>query len=346
MKSVKMTSEDIVNQRLHNQGLVKSRWKSVHEVVKALGALQSQDYVGAKWAIGLRLPGSTAEDVEKAMKEGIIIRTHVLRPTWHFVAAEDVRWMLALTAPRIKSTFASYSRALGLDQDTLTKTQRIFQKTLKGKQLIRGELRAALEKEGMTTKGMRFMFILAHAELEALICSGARSGKQQTYALLNERVPLARAVTPEDPLVELVTRYFTTHGPATVHDFVWWAMVKIGDVRKALEKSRLESVEIEGKTYWFADMHTKKQNAGIQLLPNYDEYVSYKDRSHYFDHVFARESLMNHFIVNNGKIIGAWKHHAGRDVELKPFVSLTASEKKELDKEVMWYKEFIGNNSG
>lgn len=340
-----MNSTDIVNQRLHNQGLIKPLWKSPHDVVKAFGAVQAQDYPGAKWAIGQRLSNSLDADIEKAMTEGTIIRTHVLRPTWHFVTPEDIRWMLDLTAPRIKRIFASYYKTLNLDEQTLQKSNKIFEKVLKGKHLVRSELRAALEEAGIATKGMRFGFILAYAELEGLICSGARKDKRQTYALLNERAPLARSFTPKKPLVELVTRYFTTHGPATVHDFVWWAFVKVSDVKKALEESNLKSAEIEGKTYWFADDSPKTSSSSMHILPNYDEYISYKDRGHYFESVIPKSALMNHFIVQNGKMIGGWKSPAGKDIKINLFKSLSPSEKQALSFQLKRYSAFTGQTS-
>ena len=337
-----MKSSDIINQRLRNQGLVNSIWKSPQEVVKALGAIQSQDYKGAKWAIGLRLPNSTDIDIEKAMTDGKIIRTHVLRPTWHFVAPEDIRWMLKLTAPRVKKTLASYYHKLNLNESTLQKAQQVLQKSMKGKQLIRSELRAALEKEGINIKDLRFGFILAHAELDGLICSAGRRGKQHTYVLLDERVPITKAVTPKNPLLELVTRYFTTHGPATVQDFTWWAWVKTADVKKALQDSNLKSAEIDGKTYWFSHIHVEKQRESMHLLPNYDEYISYKDRSHYFEQAISKNSLINHFIIQNGKMIGAWKHPAGKDVKMSLFKSLSSSENQALSYQLKRYIDFRG----
>src|SRR6185503_4235399 len=203
----------------------------LQDVVSWLGAVQAQVYGDAKWALGLRMRRSTDARIEAAFSEGSILRTHVMRPTWHFVAPADIRWMLALTAPRVRAAMASYSRKLELDATVLRRSQRAMVRALRGgRQLTRQELRSVLARAGVRADGVqRLAHIVMQAELDAVICSGARRGNQFTYALLDERVPMVRARSRDDSLAELARRYFTSHGPAQLHDFAWWSGLSVGD---------------------------------------------------------------------------------------------------------------------
>ena len=217
-------SRRLASQRLANQGLVSPSFTTPVDVVSWLGAVQAQDYYGAKWAVGQRMREATDDAIEAAFTEGAILRTHVLRPTWHFVAPADIRWMLRLTAPRVNTTIGSYYRKLGLDDTVFRRTNKALTRALRGgRQLTRDALRQAVDRAGVVADGVRFGFILLRAELDGVICSGPREGKQFTYALLDERVPEARALTRDEALAELTRRYFTSRGPATVRDFVWWS---------------------------------------------------------------------------------------------------------------------------
>ncbi len=217
-----MTKPDIAIQRLHHQQIENTNLKAPSEVVAWLGAMQAQDYAAAKWALGLRLQHVTDADVEQAFAEGKILRTHVLRPTWHFVTPEDIRWLLKLTAPRVQVFNAYQYRQLELHDAIFKRGHDIFIKILQGrKQLTRSELATTLEQAGIAAKGSRLAHIVMQAELEGIICSGARRGKQFTYALLEERAPHAKHLERDEALAELVKRYFSIHGPATVQDFVW-----------------------------------------------------------------------------------------------------------------------------
>ena len=210
---------DLIRRRLANQRLLRSSFRTPAEVVSWLGAMQSQDYPGAKWAIGLRA-AVTDEDVERAVDEGAIVRTHILRQTWHFVARDDIRWMLALSGPRVNAISAHYYRKMELDERTFTRSRTVFERALRdGRSLTRPELGAALRREGITASGTRLAFLTMRAELDAVICNGPRRGKQFTYALLEERVPHAPSIDRETALATLARRYFTSHGPATLEDF-------------------------------------------------------------------------------------------------------------------------------
>ncbi len=189
-----------------------------------MGAMQAQDYPGAKWGIGLRGARLTDAAVEEAFGQGRILRTHLQRPTWHFVAPADIRWMLALTASRVHTANGPCYRRYGLDSTLLARSRQVLERTLAGdRHMTRAELATALRQDGIAAAGMRLAYLMMHAELEGVVCSGARRGKQMTYALLAERAPLATVMPRDQALSALAARYVASHGPATVRDFCWWA---------------------------------------------------------------------------------------------------------------------------
>ncbi len=212
-----MNPMDIAHQRLHNQKLLQTTFTKPDEVVAYLGAVQAQDYAGAKWAIAQRTKGLTDVEIDQAFADGTILRTHLMRPTWHFVTPADIRWMLMLTAPRVHAVSAFMYRQLELDKAVIKKSYTVLEKTLRGdKQLTRTELGSAFKKAGIVAEGMRLGYFMMSAELDGIICSGARKGRQFTYALLEERVPEVKAVKRDEALAKLVQRYFATRGPATL----------------------------------------------------------------------------------------------------------------------------------
>ena len=311
---------DIAQQRLLNQRLTGSRFKSPEDAVKWFGAVQSQDYPGAKWALGQRTRGATDAGVDVAFARGTILRTHVMRPTWHFVTPTDIRWMLALTAPRVNAAMAYYYRQAEIDDALVARSKAVFTKALRGgKQLTRTELGKELQRAGISANGVRLGFLVARAELDALVCSGALKGKQHTYALLEERVPEVKPLSRDEALTELIRRYFTSHGPAQPLDFVWWSGLTMADTKRGIElaKSELAQEAIAGKTYWFNPSMTVARpvpGTRIHLLPNYDEYfIAYKDRSAVSDAALFKQSsdviryLYGYIVIMKGRVIGGWK---------------------------------------
>jgi hypothetical protein len=354
-----MKSADIARHRLHNQHLTGAPLKSPVEVVKWLGAVQAQDYPGAKWALAQRTPGVTDAAIDQVFAEGAILRTHVLRPTWHFVSPEDIRWMLELTAPRVHAVNATMYRQTGLDNATLRRCHTVLEKSLAGgKQLTRTELQVALEQAGISTKGdFRIGYIMGHAELDGLICSGGRRGKQFTYALLEERAPLARTLDRQAAVAELTRRYFTSHGPATLQDFAVWSGLTIKDARQGVEEvgSKLEHEELDGKTYWFPATRppAKKASPTAHLLPNYDEYfIGFKDRSAISKAANAfkiheatrRYALAAHIIFIDGQVVGGWKRALKKEVavlEMTPIVQLTKADQQAVNRAAEKYGAFL-----
>jgi len=321
-----MTNLDIAHQRLHNQLITRRTFEKPGDVVEWLGAVQAQDYAAAKWAVGLRLQGTTDDDIEQAFTRGAILRTHLMRPTWHFVSPADIRWILALTAPRVNAVNAYYYRKLTLDDAVFMHSNAVLAKALQGgKQFTRPELVSVLQQAGIATDDLqRFTHIMMRAELDGIVCSGARRGKQFTYALLDERAPQARTLNRDEALAEFARRYFTSHGPATLQDFVWWSGLTVADARAGLEMvtSQLMHEVVDGQTYWFS-MSTppaKDLSQAAYLLPNYDEYiVGYTDRSAVFDASHTNKLdprgnvLFNHTIVMDGRVVGTWKRTIKKD---------------------------------
>jgi hypothetical protein len=343
-------AENLVLQRIRNQKLMRTPYRQPEEVVSWLAGVQSQDYIGAKWALGLRARGLTDAAVDRAYDEGRILRTHVLRPTWHFVAPQDIRWMLALTAPRVHGFSAYYYRKHELEQKLFARCHKSLARALEGgKHLTRTELQDALRKTGIESNNLRLGLILMHAELSALICSGARRGKQHTYALLEERVPRASPMSREEALAALTARYVTSHGPVTVHDYAWWSGLNMRDARKGIEmlasECPLEQRAIDECTYWSLESQASVPRGGRQtpvawLLPNYDEYyIAYKDRrATQARHEFA------HLLTIDGWLSGSWKRTLANrtaGVEVRAFRTLKKPERDALDEAVSRYAAFL-----
>lgn len=284
---------DISWRRLCNQKLVSSTFKNPAEVVTWFGAMQAQDFAAAKWAIAIRTKDQTDASIERAFNNGDILRTHIMRPTWHFVSPADIRWLLALTSTRVQALNGYYYRKSGLDKTIFGKSNEIIRQALRGgKQLTRVELNELLQAAKIPTKDVGLSYTLMQAELEGIICSGPRRGKQFTYMLLDERVPEMKEISHEEALVELIKRYFQSHGPAQIQDFVWWSGVSVLDTKKGMELvgSQLHKEEREGKVYWFFGSERNVQNSdkGI-LIPGFDEYfIAYKDRSDMLDKKYAK----------------------------------------------------------
>jgi len=353
-----MIARDIARQRLANQYLATPTLSDAHEVVATLGAVQAQDYPSAKWALGLRAKGLTDADVERALAEGQIVRTHVLRPTWHFVSASDIRWMLALTAPRVKQAMAFYYKYNGLDEALLRRSAKVLTKALEGgRHLTRAELEKEFARAKLEATTEQRMFFMLRAELDLLVCNGVKRGKQQTYALFDERVPLAKPVQRDEAIARLTKRYFATRSPASVHDLAWWSGLTVSDAKRGIEMlgPDLERRTIGDRAYWWArdalPVPRPKPNAA-HLLPNYDEYfIGFKDRSAIME-VLAKNgygakapALTQHPIVLDGQVIGGWKRIvSGKEmaIQLETLTRVNEAAKRGLKAAVMRLGGFLG----
>lgn len=350
-----MNLKEIAIKRLYSQHILNQRFKSPSELVSWLGAVQGQDYAGAKWSIGLRLPGTNDEDVEKALKDRKLVRTWALRGTLHFVAGSDVHWLLELLAPRIIARNARRYRELKLDEKTLNQSNNVLQNALAdNNQLNRRELLAILKEKGISTKGQRVAYILQRASLDGLISQGVTHLNNPTYMSMDE-LPRSRTMEREDALAELAKRYFKGHGPATLKDFVWWSGLLVKDAKAALEiiKHELEKEILNGKTYWLSSNLTGRfDSPKVNLFPGFDEFLlSYRDRSASIDAEQAKQMLkstngmFSSTIVLDGKVVGKWKRTIRKDnilLVLKYFRTLNDLEKEALTSEILRYGEFIG----
>jgi hypothetical protein len=345
----------LVLQRLRNQGLAGSSLRTAADVVSSLGAVQAQDYPAARWAVGQRATALSDASVQQAVDEGAILRTHVLRPTWHFVTPTDIRWMLKLTAPRVKASCGFYHRQAGLDGRVFAKSQVVIARALEGgRHLTRKELGTILARAGIKVTGTPLGHVMLQAELDAVVCNGAQRGKQLTYALVDERAPVARDLARDEALAELTRRYFQSHGPAMVGDFVWWSGLTVRDavagiamVTPALVRHSLGDREY---LHVATSASATRLSPAAYLLPNFDEYtVAYRDRRL----VIAREGrqvipsstdVLGHVIVIDGQVVGTWKRTLTPgtvSIDARLYRSLTGAETRHLTRAAERYGRFL-----
>lgn len=346
----------VAERRLCNQHLTTNGLRRPAEVVEWFGAMQAQEYEPARWALGLRLrDGVSDADIRRAFDAGRILRTHVMRPTWHFVTPADIRWLLELTAPRVHRIMSYYNRELGLDAPTLVRGTDVIERALgEGGHLTRPELAAALQRARMPMVGNRLARVVMHAELEGVICSGARRERQFTYALLAERAPRARRLSRDEALATLGERFFQGHGPATIRDFAWWSGLTAADGKRATEMIRARPEVIDGLSYWTIG-ELPRQAARVHqshLLPIYDEYVvAYRDRKAvpHGPSTIASSStesvIFRHALVIGGQIAGTWRTtRSAKAVMIRavPLRRLRSTERLAIDAAVQRYERFIG----
>lgn len=310
-----MTPAEVARARLAQQRVSATTFTTPAEVVRWLLAVQAQDFLGALWAVGLRMRSATEALVEQALEERSVVRSWPMRGTLHFMAAEDVRWLLALLAPRMLNRAGARRRQLDLDARTLSKSEAVLGKALAGgKRLSRAGAYARLERSRISTKGQRGIHILSHLAHERVLCFGPREGKQATFVLLDEWVPKTAPRPRDEALAELASRYFRSHGPATLADFSWWTGLAAADARAALEavKGRLEHAAVERTTYWFAPPPTPlPPPPSALLLPAFDELmVGYADRTALGrdEHLkrINRGGLLGPTVLIDGQAIGLW----------------------------------------
>jgi hypothetical protein len=351
-----MKPEDIAHWRMHGQHLWGSPLKNPETVVRRLAALQSQEFHFAKWSVAQRAKGVTEAAMDKAFADGTILRTHLLRPTWHFVLPEDIRWMLKITAPRVNAVVAHYYRKLGLDEKLFAKVNSTFAKALEGGgQLTRKELGAVLERAGVTVDSSRLGFMMMRAELDGVVCSGALRGKQHTYALLDERAPKAKELDRDEALAELTRRYFTARGPATLKDYLRWSSLTAAEGRTAIDmvKSELDHDEVGGRIYWFEHSRRPERTSSkrIDLVQGYDECImSYSESRDVLTSTAPGEgpgdqSPFIHAVLLNGRLVGHWRHVPKTKsviVETSLYRPLNRVEMKALEAAVDRYADFKG----
>ncbi len=346
---------DILSTRLSNHHLLGDKFKTPEEVVGWLGAVQSQDFQPAKWCLGLRMKNPSDEEITKAFNEGRILRTHVMRPTWHFVPAEDILWMQDLTSQRVKKLMTYYEKRLEITEDLLEKTNKIITQALSNKNfLTRLELKTILSDSKIKADTQRLGHIVSTAELDGLIASGPLRDKQHTYALITDRAPQAKHLDRDAALATIALRYFQSHGPAQIKDFAWWSGLTMKESSEGLAsiKSRVEKMTKEGKDYYFIGSENINSDKSAFVFSVYDEYfIGYTDRSLIMDEENKKKmaavgnALLTSLIVINGKIEGSWKRKLKKDkieIKLNTFRNLNLSEKSQVNEAVKDYEKFLG----
>lgn len=351
-----MEKLDIARLRLQAQQISTHSLTSPGDVVSWLGAMQAQDYPGAKWAIALRLPNTTEAEVEQAIAHGSIVRTWPMRHTLHFVAPADIRWMLDLLAPRVIAAAAGRRRNLHLDDEVLEQSRRLIVDALQGgKCLTRSELYAILDAGNIATAAQRGIHIFSYFCLNKLLCFGPRSEKQPTFVLLDEWIPPAAPLERDQALTELAVRYFSSHGPAQVVDFVWWSGLKVSDARQAIELTgtRLSRLTVEGQDYWMDPKLTTppRASSNAYLLPGFDEFMlGYRDRTAALPIIHNQSinpganGMFAGTIVIDGQVEGTWRRtikSGAISISLSPFKPLTKSQLSAISTAVESYGAFM-----
>lgn len=350
-----MNTTDLLYARLANQLLAGSTFTEPHQIVSYMGAMQSQAFDIARWAIGVRLPGSTDQRIIEAINNAEIIRTHILRPTWHFVAAEDIHWMAELSMPRLRPIYHSYAIMSGAGEVVLSDVWPYIERALRDdNHLTRQELVNHLNANGCPVCDNKVKYALSLAELEGLICNGRIKGNKQTFCLLQERVPKKYTLCKEEALEKLARKFFTSHAPATLQDFVWWSGLLISDAKKAVELVKDDFVRetINGREFLMKnDLYIPpKDKDSVLLLPPFDELVvSYKDRSEMIDQehygkVMTKNGLFSPTAMLNGRIVGSWKRVMSKktpQVEISFFEKATKKREQQFQAAVKNYLRYL-----
>jgi hypothetical protein len=352
-----MKDEEIARLRLRRQHLTGTPLPTPEAVVGWLGAVQAQEFGVAKWSIAQRSRGRiTSADLDRALAEGRILRTHAMRSTWHFVLPADLRWLLMLIAPRVRARMASYYWQDGLTDAVFARSQAVLRDALSGgRQLLRKEITAALARARVATDGLKLRFLLLQAELDRVVCSGALRGKHQTFALVDDRVPPAPPISEDEAVAELTRRYFSSHGPATLKDFLWWSSLTAAQARRGLELlegTELRRLEARGTIYWMGEAPARRAAAGtrVHLLQAFDEYIIGYTESRKVLAVAGQPDaprgapLHSNVLTCNGQVIGFWRtipdpQEALLDVHLaRP---LDAATGRALEDELERYGHFL-----
>lgn len=351
-----MNHAEIASLRIINQQLISSKIKTAEKLVEYFAAVQGQEYIQTKWGIGLRLQHLNDNNIEEEFISGNIVRTHLLRPTWHLVNSKDIKWLLMLTAPRIQKVNSTRYKNLELDAKTLVKCNKIIEKSLSNKnELTRNEIRGKLNHSKINTDGQRLPHILMNAELCGIICSGKPKDKNQTYAIIDERCKDSIELDKDEALAELTKRYFISRGPATIYDFSTWSGLTITDCKKGIDinKNILQSFILDDSEYYFAagSIEIKTENKFI-LLPLFDEMIyGYKNRDSMFEYAKSKNIKIDltykNAIIFNNQIFGYWKRTIKKqniEIEFDFFSKPNTKQNSALNNALKRIEEFYNQN--
>lgn len=349
LKNIRMTGHQLMN----------PRFDSPKELVSWMGAIQAQDYVMAKWAIGIRLQSATLKEVDEALERGEIVRTHVLRPTWHLVPAEDLRWMLMLTRQRIRSANDSYAKGHlpEMPGSLYTHCFNEIEKLLEGNNhLTKQEIATGLKAAGIEAGNDQMTRFMQRAEVEGLVCSGISRGREHTYALLDERIPKGKELTREEALARLAERYFQSRCPATLADFTWWSGLTTTEAKQAI---KLIEPHLFKESHHSIDFYLHETydvsftpSTVFHFLPSFDEYlISYKKRTDVLElrhhpKAFNSYGTFHPVILQDGWIVGNWKKVVGKNnaitINTSFFEQGEEDISEDVNKAVKRIQEFYG----
>jgi hypothetical protein len=349
-----MQDLDIARWRLRSQHLVLPYAVSAREAVGSLLAVQAENPSQAAWAVASRTQNPDQAELAALLDDGTIVRTHVLRPTWHFVRGEDLGWLLGLTGSRVRRVTGQQLRSVhGLDERSIDHAVAAVTQALADRgHLTRAQLADELRGRGIGGSGQMLMVLLAHAELDGLICSGPIAGGEHTYALMAERVPASRRVARAEALAELALRYFTGHGPATERDLAYWATLTLTDVRTGVAqvRDRLGSFQHDGRIFWHApgDAPTGPQQPAAHLLQILDEtYRGYQDSRWVLDAAGdvprTRETAAG-MALADAQLIAAMRRTISQNhvqFDLRPYRALRPTEIETLDQAARRYGAYL-----
>jgi hypothetical protein len=348
-----MDTVTIARARMRAQRVWRSDLKDPQRALSHLVAVQSQEFSYARWSLAQRSGDPASSVVQRAFDEGHILRTHILRPTWHFVAPRDLRWLMRLSGPRVIEWTARRCRELGLDTTTLARSNDQIAQAVAERPLTRRALAAILEQSRLSPDGQRIAYMLMRAELDMVVCSGPLDGKQHTYASFDARVPAARELTRDEALGRLAKRYFASRGPATLKDFSWWSGLPMRDARRAAEivARALQRIDSEARSYFFAEQPSPKAaRPRIDLVQIYDEtIISYSESRDVLRTETARFPVPSnvggfpHVVLREGRLLGNWKVVRARDdvhVETRIKGKLDDATRASLERAVERYRRF------
>lgn len=337
---------------MRNQHLWGARLRTAPEALGALVVVQAQEFAYAKWSLAQRTRTVVDADVAAAYAQGSILRTHLLRPTWHFVTPDDANWLLELTGPRVRAVNGYYLRKLELDDATLARTGGLIAEAVDGgTHLTRRQLGAMLHAAGIEAEGLRLGYILMCAELDRVVISGVPKGRQHTYAAFGERVPASDPLGPDAALAQLARRYLATRGPATVRDLAQWSGLTVIDCRTGLnavaDEFRVD--EVDGLALWYPPRQdAAPRSPVVDLVQGYDECImSYSETKGYLvepDLGERGEPKYMHAVLVDGRVVGHWKHTLSArsaTIDMQLFRVLAEREEAALEAEIQRYAEFL-----
>lgn len=308
-----------VSARLLSQQLAAPQFKEPAEVVSWFGAIQAQDYRAMRWAVAMRTGKPSYKAFKAAFDEGRILRAHLLRGTWQLVSSGDYHWLRALCHDKGTAVLDGWTKSLGFNYSGKEKERilTIIEDTVASRgEVTEDIIGEALVEGGIPKEKLLYNHQLRMAELEGIVCSGSL-GPRNTYRLVRDRIPVSSPVSREESLALLARKYFRSHGPATLEDFVWWSGLNSGDCRQGIASlgDELRPERWKGRDFYiYGEARTKGVRSGtVLLLPAYDEYlIGYKsrdivlhpDKAHHAHNNFG---IFKSVVAWNGKVVGNWK---------------------------------------